>query len=218
MKRISVIIGTLFLLTGMAVQAQMHGEIHQNFQQDTSYYMNPFHHDMQGNPMVGSGKSREMMHYGMTGHMVGTMGHYGAGMLHSGMIDRLPGLEEALDLSSPQYNQLVDMRAEYMKRRSQLNSKVSEERENLMGLVNRGASEKDFRSQLMSYYHSLIDLQAEAYATYKKMTQVLNQEQKQELKNKMADLCPYYGGDNQKVKYRDHYHHRGMPHHMRRNR
>ena len=62
--------------------------------------------------------------------------------------------------------------------------------------LNDEVSGKEYRGQLMNYYHSLIALQDAAYETSNEIKGALNEEQKQVLENEIADICPYYDGNS----------------------
>jgi hypothetical protein len=210
-------------MAGTSANAQMHGEDYEDMHPDSSHYMNEgYHHGMHGGGhMMGYGMMPGMMYHGMHdqensmhGMMMneGMRNFHSAGMMHLGMFARTDELREELDLSSEKANRLEDIRADFMSRREKLYQKVVNERERLMEALNDEVSGEEYRSQLMNFYHSLIALQGEAYETFNEMKGLLNNEQKQKLKNRIAEICPYYNGnpaDEEDMKE----HHRGRMHH-----
>ena len=223
MKRLSLILATLFLMAGTSSNAQMHGEDDEDMHPDSSHYMNEgYHHGMHGGGhMMGYGMMPGMMHRGLNGQMGnmhgmmmenGMMNFHSAEMMHFGMFTRLDELREELDLSSEKAKRLEDIKANFMSKREELYQKVVNERKRLLEALNDEVSGEAYRSQLRNYYHSLIALQSAAYKAFNEMKGALNEEQKQELKNEIADSCPYYDGNSSDEEYMDE-HHRGRMHH-----
>lgn len=213
MKRISIILSTIFLLAGMTANAQMPGGMHNNMQQGSSN-TNEYQRNVQGGHMMGQG----MMPFMMGGHMStmhgmrgnGMMNWQGSGMMHSGVLNHLSMLDEELDLSSDQVNRLNNMKEAFMEKSEKLSNKVNNERQRLAELVNNDASTEQYRSQLMSYYQSVMDLQESAYETSNEMKEVLTEEQRQKLENQVADLRHHHNEDVQDDHYMDEHHGEGM--------
>ena len=66
----------MFLITGMSVNAQMHGNTHHGTKQDSDDHISGYYCGNQGGHMMSYG----MMHHGMAGHMGGNQGTIGHGM------------------------------------------------------------------------------------------------------------------------------------------
>jgi hypothetical protein len=217
MNNLNFILITVFLLTGMTANSQVHTEMHYQEPQDSSYYIDDYDHGIHQCHMMSG-----MMHHNMKGHMGMMHGMHRYGMMavhfgnemHYGMLTRLREIEEHLGLSSGQISRLEEIKEEFVQRREKLYRNVSNEREKLMEHINNKVSSEKYRDQLMNYYHSLIEIQESAYGHYKKMRGVLNQEQKQELKNEIADICPYYDENPENHEETDEHHRKGIHHNM----
>ena len=126
MKRISILLSTLFLLAGINANPQMHGDTHQNTQQDSSY-MNNYNRQMHRGHMRGQGMVPFMMDgnmnamHGMRGN--GMMNRHGSGMMHYGMITHFPMLDEELDLSSTQVKRLNNMKEAFLEESDNLHKR-----------------------------------------------------------------------------------------------
>jgi len=190
MRRLSAIITSVILLTGMTASAQMNQGRNQSMQRDSSRFPHMTH--MRGGHMMGQGR---MMHSGMMSmkrsHMQGMhqkgMMH---GMMHMRMVKRLPMMQDELNLESDQEKRLIDMKADFMKKHVDLRQNLREQREEIHNMVMDDASTQDYRDQLMNFYHIRIDMQAAAYDSYKKMKNVLTDQQRQKLEEKFQQ-CPY---------------------------
>lgn len=215
MKRISIILSTIFLLAGISTNAQMHGDTHHNMQQNSSH-MNNDHRNMQSGHMMGQGMIPFMMGGNMnTMHVMrgpGMMNRHDSGMMPYGMLNHLPMLMEKLDLSSDQVTRLKETKEAFMDETANLNNKINKERQRLAELVSNDASTEQYRSQLMSYYQSVIDLQESAYETSNEMKKVLTEKQRQKLKNQVADLQHHHNEERKDDQYMDGHHREGMHH------
>ena len=131
MKYINIILSTIFLLAGMTANAQMPGGMHNNMQQDSSR-INNYRGNMQSGHMMGQGMMPFMMDghmntmHGMSGNDM--MNRQGSGMMHSGMLNHLPMLDEELDLSSDQVNRLNNMKESFLEEKENLINKVNSDR------------------------------------------------------------------------------------------
>ena len=216
MKPISILLSTLFLLAGINANAQMHGDIHHNTQQDSSHMSN-YHWNMHRGHMMGQGIMPFMMGgdmnamHGMRGN--GMMNLHDSGMMHYGMITHFPMLDEELDLSSTQVNRLNNMKEVFLEKSDDIHNRINQERRRLMEMVNNEASGEQYRRQLMSYYESLIELQGAAYETYNEMKKVLSEKQRQKMENQVADLRHHHNEERQDDHYMDNHHREGGMHH-----
>lgn len=215
MKYINIILSTIFLLAGMTANAQMPGGMHNNMQQDSSR-INNYRGNMQSGHMMGQGMMPFMMDghmntmHGMSGNDM--MNRQGSGMMHSGMLNHLPMLDEELDLSSDQVNRLNNMKESFMEESEKLINKVNSDRKRLVELVSNDVSTEQYRKQLVNYYQSLAELQGAAYETSNEMKDVLTEEQMQKLENQVAGLRHHHNGDVQDDHYMDQNHREGMHH------
>ncbi|HKL37635.1 MAG TPA: hypothetical protein VJ876_02000 [Bacteroidales bacterium] len=158
---------------------------------------------MQGSQMMGQASR---MHPGMMSmhrgqmhgmHQKGMMGmgqkgmHQGMpGMMHMMMVKKLPMMQDELNLEPQQVKSLIDMKADFMKKKVDLRQNLMEQRKQVHNMVMEDASTKDYKSQLMSFYESRVDMQAAAHETYKQMKEVLNDQQQKKLDEKFQK-CPY---------------------------
>ena len=189
MRRLAAVITTVILLTGMTASAQMNQGRNQSMQRDSS--QSPGMANMRGGQMMGQGR---MMHSGRMsmkrGHMQGRhqkgMMH---GMMHMMMVKKLPMMQDELNLESDQVKKLIDMKADFMKKKVDLGENLREQREEVHNMVMDDASTEDYQGQLMSFYESRLDLQVTAYKTYQQMKGVLTEQQQQKLEEKFQQ-CP----------------------------
>jgi Spy/CpxP family protein refolding chaperone len=153
--------------------------------------------NMRGGHMMGQGR---MMHSGMMSMHQGRMqgmhgqgkrhGMMGPGMMHMMMVKKLPMMQDELNLDSEQVKKLIDIKADFMKKKVDLRQNIMEQRDQVHNRVMDEASPEDYRSQLMRFYESRLDMQVAAYEAYQQMKQVLTEQQQQKLKEKFQQ-CPY---------------------------
>jgi len=183
-------------MTGFTVSAQRHMGMNPDTQRDSFSYHQKYMRGMHGRHMMGHGG---MMSRGvMPGHMQGMHGmmidrgmHHGMpGMMHLMMVQKLPMMEDELDLSSGQTKKLIDLQAGFMRKRVDLRQNLTDQRGAIHEMVMKDVSTQDFRDKLMSYYRGRIDIQAAAYDAFRQMKGVLNADQKEKLKSYMNE-CPY---------------------------
>jgi len=194
MRRLTAILTTLMLLAGMTAFAQMNQGRNQSMQRDSS--RTPGMANMRGGHMMGQGR---MMHPGMMsmkrGHMKGMHGQgmrhgmMGHGMMHMMMVQKLPMMQDELNLESDQVKKLIDMKADFMKKKVDLRENMMKESEKVHNMVMDEASTEDYRNQLMNFYESRLDMQVAAYQAYQQMKGVLTQQQQQKLEEKFQQ-CP----------------------------
>jgi hypothetical protein len=190
MRRLAAFITTLILLTGMTASAQMNQGRNQSMQRDSSRC--PQMTNMRGAHMMHQGR---MMHSNMMsmkhGHMQGMhqkgMMH---GMMYRMMVQKLPMMQDELNLESDQVKRLIDMKADFMKKKVDLRQNLMKHQEEVHNMVMEEASAEDYRSRLMNFYESRLDMQVAAYEAYQQMKGVLTGQQQQTLEKKFQQ-CPY---------------------------
>jgi len=220
MRRLSVILTTVIMLTGITVSAQMHQGMNRSMQGDTSRCPQLYMKHMQGSRMMHPGmismmhgRMKSMHGQGMMtgmpgmigkgmhsgGMMSGMMGmHQGMpGMMHKMMVKKLPMMQDELNLESEQVKNLIDIKADFMKKKVDMRQNLMEQRQQVHKMAMDDVSADDYRSRLTSFYESRVEMQTAAYETYQQMKSVLTDQQQKKLEEKFQQ-CPYMKEGNMK--------------------
>ncbi|MFO8234472.1 MAG: hypothetical protein R6U04_03565 [Bacteroidales bacterium] len=188
MKNLAMIITAMFLLVGLSANAQMNQRGNQQSDQQ------------QGMMMQGKGMMQGGMHRNMTGGMMCPM--HQSMMVdqampmkkYMGIVNMLPNMKEKLSLSQDQAEQLIDMQTSFKKQQVDYKADLAKKSMNLKNMMMDDASSNDLEAQMQEVASTKIKMKVEAYETAKNMKSLLNDDQKESLKNMMEDMMMQQGG------------------------
>ena len=167
MKKLAMILTTVFFLSGFTVEAQM-GQMHnkQSVQQQGM-----MQRGMMGNgmcPMCGKMMQQQMP---MKKYMM--------------MVHKLPAMQEQLSLSDEQVNQMIDLQTAFKKQQVDYQATLSKKQMQMKKLLDSNASAAEVKTQMKLCADTKVDMKVAAYETAGKMKALLTDDQKDELKNIM---------------------------------
>ena len=153
--------------------------------------------------MMGPGGQMGMMS-GMRGKMMGMMGS-GMGMMGGMMMEPLhsylralahsSGWMAKLDLSDQQKTKLVTLRADFLKRKADLQAELQKAKIDLDLLLGKNAPPAKVKQLLEKYYSSKVALQVDAYKTAQQIRSLLTPQQRKVFDASLkAGPCPNCGG------------------------
>jgi hypothetical protein len=162
MKKLAMILTTVFFLSGFTVEAQM-GQMHnkQSVQQK----------GMMGDgmcPMCGKMMQQQMP---MKKYMM--------------IVHKLPAMQEQLSLSDEQVNQMIDMQTAFKKEQVDYQATLSKKQMQMKKLLNSNAPAAEVKTQMKQCADTKVDMKVAAYETAGKMKALLTDDQKDKLKNIM---------------------------------
>jgi len=131
---------------------------------------------MMGGNMMQGGMMQNMMRDGMMNQNM-PMQKY---MM---MIKKLPMMGQALSLTESQTKQLAEMKTDFMKKKIDYRASIDKKKIDLENLLDSDASSSEIKNVMQEIANTKIDLNIHAYETSKKMKGVLNDQQKQILRN-----------------------------------
>jgi hypothetical protein len=186
MKKLIIIATALLFMAGYTVNAQT-GHEHNNKQdQDQQQGMMMQKSGMmQGGMMQGSGMMQGMMNNGMC-PMCGQMMNQDMPMQKYGMmVNKLPTMQEQLSLTDGQVDQLYDLQTDFKKQQIDFQAELRKKQMKLKGLLKDMAPADQVKKQMEACSEIRINMGIAAYETAGKMKAVLNNDQKEQLKNMM---------------------------------
>ena len=180
MKRLILIIVSLFVITALTVNAQHH-PLRATEKGEKPMMMQ---RGMMGNgPMMMRGHMMGMMR-GMNCPMCGNMMDKEMPLVkHFMMVNMLPNLEDSLALSREQVEKLIDLRTEFKKQQVDHMANLTKNRMKLDDLLENNASSMDLREQMEHCADIRTDMKISAYETANMMKQELSQDQKSRLQD-----------------------------------
>jgi uncharacterized protein YxeA len=176
MKKITVLITAILLTFSLSVYAQ---------HQHRSGGDKSGKSSMMQEKMTKQGDMMEMMQgkkCPMCGHMMNQnmpMKKYGM------MVNHLPNMQQQLSLTDDQVNQLFDLQTEFKKQQLDYQSELRKKQMKLKSLLADKTSASQVKNQMKDCSETKIDMKIAAYETAGKMKAVLNNDQKQQMKNMM---------------------------------
>lgn len=180
MKKLILIIVSLFIIAGMAIHAQHHK------MRATEKGEKPM---MMQRSMMG--RSPMMMHGNMMGMMKGMNCPMCGRMMEQNMpmvkymmlVNILPNMEDSLSLSQAQVKSLIDMQAEYKKQQIDYMANLAKNQMELKNLLENNSLASDLREQMESCAGIRTEMKISAYETANMMKEELTEDQKAQLKN-----------------------------------
>lgn len=173
MKKLVIIATALFLIAGYTASAQT-GHDHNNKQDQNQSMM-----------MHEKGEMQDMMNNGMC-PMCGQMMDQNMPIKKYGMIvNQLPKMQQQLSLNDNQIEQLNELQAGFKKQQIDFQSELKKKQTKLKSLLDDMAPATQIEKQMQDYANTEISMKVAAYETAGKMKAVLNNDQKEQLKNKM---------------------------------
>ena len=196
----------LFFVTLIISYSLLHAQHHMGQEMDSAA-MNQ--NNMMNNPMMknmmqpgmmpmmmqhmmqsGMMPMQNMMRGSMMGNMMSSSGMMmgGNAMLRPQMmlINRLPEMYQPLSLSEDQLEQLIDLQASYKKYQISQKAKINEIQSNLQNQCRSDASMDELRNTLTNLTEAISGMMMHTLETAKDMKTVLNDQQKEKLKNMMS--------------------------------
>ncbi len=175
MKKLVIITTTLLFMAGYTASAQMMG---QNNKQDQKQGM------MQGG-MMQNMMGQGMMQGGMC-PMCGQMMNQDMPMQKYMMMEaKLPDMQQQLSLNDNQVDQLYDLQAGFKKQQIDYQSELRKKQMKLKSLLDDMVPANQVEKQMKDCADTKIKMKVAAYETAGKMKAVLNNDQKEQLKNMM---------------------------------
>ena len=173
MKKLVIIVTALLFSIGYTANAQ------------TGHKKDNNQGKEQGMMMQKGGMMQGMMENGMC-PMCGQMMDQDMPMRKYGMmVNHMPQMQEQLSLSDEQVERLLDFQAEFKKQQIDYQSELRKKQMKLKGLLADNASASQVKDQMESCSETKINMQMAAYETAGKMKDVLNNDQKEQMKNMM---------------------------------
>ena len=186
MKKLSVILISIFFLSALTLNAQMYqGDNQQQGMMSGSGMMQGGM--MQGGMMQGGMMQGNMMGSGMMGMGQNMMGQYMIMNQHVMMIHSLPYLQSQLSLSQNQQEELIDIWSSFRKQQVGYQTDLAKENIKLQDILNNEVSVDKVKNQLEAYYESKVQMNTAAYKILKEMKSVLSEEQRQDLQNMLMN-------------------------------
>lgn len=173
MKKLAIIATVLLFSIGYTASAQMGHEQDNNKGKE------------QGMMMQKSGMMQGMMGNGMC-PMCGQMMDQDMPMRKYGMmVNNMPNMQEQLSLSDEQVERLLDLQAEFKKQQIDYQTELRKKQMKLKGLLADNASASQVKNQMEAASATKINMKIAAYETAGKMKALLNNDQKEQMKNMM---------------------------------
>ena len=178
MKKLIIIATALLFMAGYSASAQT-GHDHDQKQDQK-----------QGMMMQKSGMMQDGMMQGMMGNgkcpMCGQMMNQDMPMKKYGMmVNKLPTMQQQLSLTDDQVNKLYDLQATFKKQQIDFQTELRKKQMKLKSLLADNASASQVEKQMKDCADTKISMKVAAYETAGKMKVVLNNDQKEQLKNMM---------------------------------
>lgn len=178
MKKLVIIVTALLFSIGFTANAQVGHEHGNNKSQEQGMMM-------QKSGMMQGGMMQSMMGNGMC-PMCGQMMGQNIPMQKYGMIvNRLTNMQEQLSLSDEQVETLLDYQTEFKKQQIDYQAELRKKQMKLKSLLADNASASQVKNQMEACSETKINMEVAAYETAGKMKAVLNNDQKEQLKNNM---------------------------------
>ena len=178
MKKLVIIATALLFMAGYSASAQMMGQKNNQNQKQGTMMQN-------SGMMQGGGMMQGMMGNGMC-PMCGQMMNQNMPMKKYGMmVNRLPNMQQQLSLTDDQVNQLFDLQTEFKKQLLDYQADLRKKQMKLKSLLADNASASQVKNQMEACSETKINMKVAAYETAGKMKAVLNNDQKEQLKNMM---------------------------------
>ena len=216
MKKIIAIFSTVLFISVSSFGQMMHGNM---YQQDTTKqgYMMHYQRMMNqygmgnmmnnrmgpGMMMDGSYMGRHMMMGGMMNRMYNRMGNNSQQMpmqKYQMLVNNIPSMQQQLNLTSDQADQLIDLRSDYLKKKIDWQASLQKERMKLNELLKTNASADAVQKQIEACTAIKTTIKVEAYKTVMAMKKVLNSDQLEKLKNS-APYCQNYSMMHNNMSY-----------------
>ncbi|MCB2206798.1 MAG: Spy/CpxP family protein refolding chaperone [Bacteroidetes bacterium] len=166
MKKLAMILTTVFFLSGFTVEAQM-GQM--NNKQSVQQGM--MQKGMMGNEMCSMCGKMMQQQMPMKKYMM--------------LVHKLPAMQEQLSLSDEQVNQMIDLRTAFKKEQVDYQATLSKKQMHMKKLLNSNASAAEVKIQMEQCADIKVDMKVAAYETAGKMKALLTDDQKDKLKNIM---------------------------------
>ena len=187
MKKLMIIATTLLFMAGYTVNAQTSQDYNKQDQARQQGMM------MQKGGMMQGG----MMNNGMC-PMCGQMMNQNMPMQKYGMIvNQLPNMQQQLSLTDAQVDQLYDLQSEFKKQQIDMQSELRRKQMKLQSLLTDMANTSQVKEQMKDCSETRINMGIAAYETAGKMKALLNNDQKEQLKNTMMQMQTQGGMMNQ---------------------
>lgn len=183
MKRVTLLIAVfLTLILTLPVSGQMMGN------QDSTG----------GGQVMSNNRTQRGMMMNRQGGMMGNMMHggmQGMGMMNQNkpmkkymmLIQKLPNMGAALNLTDQQTKNLMSMQTDFMKKKIDFQADIAKQRIDMQNLLSNEASSSEVRSAMQKIANVKIDMHVNVYEIANKMKGVLNAQQKQTLKGMMTN-------------------------------
>lgn len=179
MKKLVIIATALLFMAGYSASAQTGHDHDQKQDQKQGMMM------QKSGMMQGGGMMQGMMNNGKC-PMCGQMMNQDMPMKKYGMmVNHLPNMQQQLSLTDDQVNQLFDLQTEFKKQQLDYQSELRKKQTKLKSLLADNASASQVEKQMKDCADTKIGMKAAAYETAGKMKAVLNNDQKEQLKNMM---------------------------------
>ena len=137
---------------------------------------------MMGGNMMQGGMMQNMMQGGMS-----MMNQNMPMQKYMMMIQKLPMMGQVLSFTDAQTKQFLEIRTDFMKKKIDYQASIDKKKIDLENLLDSDASSSEIKNAMQDIANTKIDLNIQAYETSKKMKGVLNDQQKQTLKNWMMN-------------------------------
>lgn len=148
--------------------------------------------------MMGKGMMQNMMQGGMMGNMMPcemcTMKQNMPMQKYMKLIQKLPMMTQQLSLTDSQSEELAKMKTGFMKKKIDYQADIDKKKIDLENLLDNNASSNEIRNAMLNIASTKIDMNISAYETANKMKNVLNDQQKQTLKNMQMNQGMMGGG------------------------
>lgn len=196
------IIGLFFTGPVFAQHSAHHPGTNQAVQSDSMSGM--MSGSMMGNQgMMSSGmmNGHNMMQGGMMGNMMGGSHGAGMGMMSDSrtmknqwmLINTLPELKGELSLTDSQVEKLREMKIEFKKQQIDLNASRAKKQIDLNTAIDKGASVSDIRNILEKLAEIDVNKAVQTYEFAGNMKNVLNEEQKEKVKDRFNGTMTMMG-------------------------
>lgn len=167
MKKLAMILTTVFFLSGFTGNAQMHQE---QDEQQTSQQQ---------------GMMQNMMDDGMCPMCAQMMKQQMPMKKYMMMVNKLPDMQDQLSLSDEQVNQMIDLQAAFKKQQVDYQATLTKKQMQMQKLLKSNAAASDVKKQMKQCADTKVDMKVAAYETAGKMKALLTDEQNDKLQNMM---------------------------------
>ena len=104
------------------------------------------------------------------------------------IVNQIPELRLELSLSDKEYEELVDLRTEYLQKKDGMQGELSKMNEQLHSELMNNAGDKTVKEQLVSISGTKTGILMAAYSTVEKMKNVMNSDQQKKLNHMISGM------------------------------